>query len=147
MPVEDELVLAADEVAEDEWQAVATGPFREHRSAALRLADVVRRCGEVDEKLRAGCGEVGGGARLPDVLADRHADAQAAERQHEPVGARLEVALLVEDAVVGEEPLPVERPQLAPDADGTCVRQPLVERPRRADERDDPVRRRRDLAR
>ena len=107
--VEDELVLAADEVAEDEREAVVARSRREHLLAALRLADVERRRGEVDEQLGSGGGEVGGGARLPDVLADGHADAQPAERHHEPLGARLEVALLVEDAVVREEALPVDR--------------------------------------
>ena len=51
--------------------------------------------------------------RLPDVLADGRADERlAAAHEHElPPG--LEVAVLVEDAVVGEELLAVDRLHLA----------------------------------
>jgi hypothetical protein len=55
--------------------------------------------------------------------------------QHElPAGG--EVAILVEDAVVGEEPLAVERLDLAGCAHGARVVEVAVE-PRDADERDD----------
>ena len=52
--VEDELVLAADEVAEGEVRRVVARPGDEHLLAVLGLADVERRGGEVDDQLRAG---------------------------------------------------------------------------------------------
>ena len=59
VPVEDELVLSADEVAEGEVGGVVAGPRDEHLLAVLRLADVVRRGREVDEQRRAGEREIG----------------------------------------------------------------------------------------
>ena len=110
MAVEDELVLSADEVAEGEVRARVARPRDEHLLAVLRLADVERRGGEVDDQLRAGEREVGRRrARLPDVLADRDPpDDRIAEPEQDEVAALGEVAVLVEDAVVGEEVLAVD---------------------------------------
>ena len=70
--VEDELVLAADEVAEGEVGGVVARAGDEHLLAILGLADVEGGRREVDEQLGAGERQVGGRwARLPDVLADR----------------------------------------------------------------------------
>jgi hypothetical protein len=52
---------------------------------------------------------------------------------------RREVAVLVEDAVVGQEALPVDGLHLATGADGAGVEEVAVEE-RDADERDDPSR-------
>ena len=60
---------------------------------------------------------VAGGPGLPDVLADRRPDERAAELEQEQVAARREVAVLVEDAVVGQEALAVDRLHLAVGAD------------------------------
>jgi hypothetical protein len=84
-------------------------------------------------------------ARLPHVLADRRADQRAAVLEQNELAGRGEVPILVEHAVVGQEPLPVERLHLAAGADGARVEEVAVE-VRRADQRDDPVRRARDLA-
>ena len=101
MAVEEELVLAADGVAEGEERGVVARAGDEHLLAVLRLADVVRRRGEVDEQLGAGERQVGGRrAGLPDVLADRRADERAVEPQQHELAAGREVAILVEDAVV-----------------------------------------------
>ena len=81
---------------------------------------------------------------LPDVLADGRPDKRVpAAEQHETTPG-LEVAVLVEDAVVGQELLAVDRLHLAVDADGAGVEEVAVEM-RRADERCDARRGRRDL--
>ena len=145
MPVEDELVLAADEVAEREVRARVARPGHEHLLALLRLADVERRGGEVHEQLRAGEREIGRRrARLPDVLADRRPDERVAEAEQQQVAALGEVPMLVEDAVVREELLAVDAADLTVGAYRACVREVAVE-PRRADERDEPGRRGGDL--
>ena len=133
--VEEELVLAADEVAEREVGGVVARARDEHLLAVLRLADVERRRGEVDEQLGAGEREVGRRrARLPDVLADRRPDQRVAEPEQQQLAARREVAVLVEDAVVRQEALAVEALHLAVGADGAGVAEVAVE-PGRADER------------
>ena len=134
VPVEDELVLSADEVAEREERARVARAGHEHLLALLRLADVERGRGQVHEELRSRQSEVGcGGSRLPDVLADRRADERVAEAQHQEVAALGEVAMLVEDAVVREELLPVDAADLPVRAHRARVRQVAVE-PRRPDE-------------
>ena len=59
MPVEDELVLSADEVAEREVRARVPRSCHQHLLALLRFADVVGRCGEIHHELSAGEGEIG----------------------------------------------------------------------------------------
>ena len=146
MAVEEELVLAADRVAEGEEGGVVARPGDEHLLAVLGLAHVVRGGGEVHEQLRAGEREIGRRrAGLPDVLADRRPDERAAEPEEDELAAGGEVAVLVEDAVVGEEALPVDRLDLAAGADRARVEEVAVE-PRGADERDDVDAGGRDLA-
>ena len=138
VPVEEQLVLAADEVAEGEIGRVVAGAGDEHLLAVLGLADEVRRRREVDEQLGAREREIGGGRpRLPDVLADRRPDQDLAVAEQDQLAPGGEVALLVEDAVVGEEALAVERLQFAVRADGARVEEVAVE-PRRPDERGQP---------
>ena len=78
MAVEDELVLAADQVAEGEVGTVGACPFGEHRFPLAALAAVVRRTRGVGDQARARRGlDRGRRARRPDVLADRQSDAAA----------------------------------------------------------------------
>ena len=145
VPVEDELVLPADEVAEREIRARVARARHEHLLALLRLADVEGRCGEVDDELRSGERQVGRRrARLPQVLADRGPEVHVAHPNQQEVASLGEVPMLVEDAVVREEMLPVDGLDAAVRADRAGVREVAVE-PGRADERDDARRRRRDL--
>ncbi len=111
MPVEDELVLAADEPAEGDAGDVLARALGEHPLALGALAGVVGGGGDVDDQRRAGERLLAGGRPgLPDVLADGQADARAAPSSiTAPAGAGLEVALLVEDAVVGQVDLAVDR--------------------------------------
>ncbi len=105
VPVEHQLVLAADEVAEGEVCRVVARARHEHLLSILGLADVERRGREVHEQLRAGQREIRRRwARLPDVLADRRADEHVAEAAAErQLPSLREVAVLVEDAVVRQE--------------------------------------------
>ena len=137
MPVEDELVLAADEIAEREVRARVPRPRDEHLLTLLRLADVERRCGEVHEELRTGEGEIGRRwAGLPDVFADRQARVHVARVEHHEVAPLGEVAVLVEDAVVREEVLSVDGAHLAVGAHCARVREISVE-PGSADKGDE----------
>ena len=145
MPVEEKLVLAADGVDEGDVADVVSRASLEHLLSLHVLAHVERRGGDVDEELRAGERKVGRGrAGLPDVLADGRADQGFAVCEEEEVAARGEVAVLVEDAVVGEEPLVVDRLHLAVGANGAAVVEVAVE-VRHPDERDDASRLLRDL--
>ena len=126
VPVEDELVLAADGVAEDQRTAVVPRTGREHLLALRVLADVKGRRGEVDEQPGARRGALDSGrARLPQVLAHRQADRASAVLEQADVRSRLEVPLLVEDAVVRQQPLAIDGRDLAVLADEARV----VERP------------------
>ncbi len=115
--VEDELVLAADERAEGDRADVVARALDEHPLALEPLARVVRRGGDVHEHGRAGARLVGGRRpRLPDVLADRQPDLHVAELDQRAAGAGLEVALLVEDSVVRQPQLAVDRLRISPSA-------------------------------
>ena len=78
--------------------------------------------------MRAREREVGRGRPgLPDVLADGGADQRLADPQQEKLPAGLEVAILVEHAVVRQEPLVVDGLDLAVGADGTGVEEIAIE--------------------
>ena len=117
--VEDELVLAADEVHVDDRHRRVGGPGGEHRLALAQPARVVRRRVDVDDQL----GAAGGlrddrPGRAPRVLADRDADPDAADHEQRAVdGRRREVPLLVEHRVVREQVLAVDALHLAVRAD------------------------------
>ena len=144
VPVEDELVLAADERAERDGGDVVARPLGEHPLALEPLAGVVGRGRDVDDQRRPGARlERGGRARLPDVLADRQPDLAAAELDQCRATAALEVALLVEDAVVGQVQLAVDRLHGAAGDHRERVVD-VVLALGEADERDDPLGRRRD---
>ena len=112
MTIEHELVLAADERAERDGGEVVARALGEHPLALAALARVVRRRADVDEQRRA-CERLFVGQPawtwLPDVLADRQSDRQLADLDHPALGARLEVPLFVEDAVVRQVDLAVDR--------------------------------------
>jgi hypothetical protein len=76
--VEDELVLAADEVAERDGAEVVPRPLDEHPLAVDALAQVVRRRGRVEDQRGAGRRLVRERrSRGPDVLADGQPEAPA----------------------------------------------------------------------
>ena len=108
--VEDELVLPADEAAERDGREVVARALGEHPLAPQPLARVKRRGGDVHDQPRARERLVRQRrAGLPDVLADRQADRDAVDLDRRAARAGLEVAQLVEDAVVGQVDLAVAR--------------------------------------
>jgi hypothetical protein len=143
--VEHELVLPADHVAEREVGARVACPRDQHLLALLGLSDVERRGREVHDELRPCESEVGRRwAGLPDVFADRRPDVRRAELKQHEVTALGEVAMLVENAVVRKELLPVHGLHATFGTDHARVGQIPVE-PRCADERHETGRRRCDL--
>ena len=145
VPVEDQLVLAADGVAERDVRRGVARARAEHLLALAVAQQVERRRGDVHDQLCAGEREIGRGRpRLPHVLADRHADERVAVLEEVEAVTGREVAELVEDAVVRQEALLDDRLHLAARADGGRVEEVAVE-VRRADDGDDAARRARDL--
>ena len=139
MPVEDQLVLAANRVAERDETRVVARACDEHLFALAFLSDVIRRSGDVREQLRAAEREIRRRrSGLPHVLADGRTDQRLAELQQDQVASRSEVAVLVEDAVVREEALADERLHLTARAHRARVEEITVEC-RRADQRHDPA--------
>ena len=109
LAVEDQLVLAADQVAEGEMGAVGAGAGGEHLLALASLAAVVGGARGVRDQLgaRRRLGR-GGRALDPAVLADRQPDLRPGDLDRLSLAPRDEVALLVEDGVVGEAVLAVD---------------------------------------
>ena len=144
MPVEDQLVLPPDGVAEGDEARVVGRAHLQHLFALAVLADVEGRCGDVRDQLRARQRQVGRRRpRLPDVLADRRADDDVAEREQKEIAAGSEVAVLVEDAVVRKVVLLVDATDLAVGQDEARVVEVGVE-VGRADQHRDAVGRGRD---
>ncbi len=137
--VEDQLVLAADRVAEREEARVVARTHAQHLFTLPVLADVERRRGDVRDQVSAGQREVGGRRPgLPHVLADRRRDEHVPEAQQHEVAPGREVPVLVEDAVVREVPLAIDAAHLAVREHEARVVQVGVE-VRCADERRDAV--------
>src|SRR5215212_4289044 len=128
MPVEDELVLAAHEIAEHDVATVIRSSNAEHTLSEGALASVVGGGRDVQE--HAGSREclfVRRSARVPDVLAHAHPDEVAIEVHERRSRTLPEVAVLVEDTVVGEVMLVVAVQDLAPREHGAGVVQVSVE--------------------
>ena len=110
VPIEQEFILAADETAEGDAGEVVARPLREHALALQALARVVGGRRDVHDQGRSRERLLGGGGtRLPDVLAHGQADPLGADINHGAGRAGLEVALLIEDAVVGQVHLAIDR--------------------------------------
>ncbi len=140
MTVEEQLVLAADKPAESDRDAIFAGSLGEHALALGALAGVVGGCGDVDDQPRAVGRLLGGrGAGQPDVLTDRQPDQPPADLDRRSRGSRLEVAPLVEHAVVGQMNLAVDRLDRAVGEHGGGIVDVLGVL-READDRDHAVR-------
>jgi hypothetical protein len=145
MPVEDQLVLSADDVAERHRGEVVARALGEHPLALEALVAVIGRGGRVEDQRRPGLGLVGRGrARHPHVLADREPDARAAEVDHGGARAGLEIALLVAHAVVPEPHLAVAGAHRAVGEHRERV-EGVLGALRVADDGDDPLGTRREL--
>src|SRR6185312_15660408 len=96
--VKGQLVLAADQVAEGKSRTVSAGALGEHRFSLPALAAVIGRArGIGDQRGPVRRLALRRRSRRPDVLANGQADAGIAELDRRRLGARNEVALLVED--------------------------------------------------
>ena len=139
MAVEDELVLCAHGVHERDEARVVACADDQHLLALALLPDVERRRRDVHEELRAREREVGRRRpRLPQVFADGRADQRLPDPDEDELAPGCEVAILVEDAVVGQEPLRIDGLHAPVRTDGARVVQVAVEE-RAADERDHVV--------
>ena len=106
--VEHQLILPAHQVDIRHEQPVIGGARGEHLFAKGALAGVKRRTVDVDDNLRPGGAlHHRGPYGVPNVFADVHAHRGAVDGVHRALSARLEVARLVEDAVVGQVHLAV----------------------------------------
>src|SRR5712692_8190268 len=112
--VEDQLVLATDCVGVRDVGTVVRGAAGDHVLTWGALAYVVRRTVDVDQQLRAVVRLPRHRAgRVPAVLADGDPDADPGLLEDRTAMAGGEVALLVEDAVVGQEDFVINRLELA----------------------------------
>jgi hypothetical protein len=78
--VEDELVLAADKIAENDVASVVRGPDTEHPLPGSALETVIRGGGDVQEDACPSNGLLARGTtRVPDILADAQAHESGAK--------------------------------------------------------------------
>ncbi|TPW13631.1 MAG: hypothetical protein FD129_1237 [bacterium] len=128
--IEDQAVVAADQVHVDDRETMLHGDLAEHLLAQAPLPPRIGGGRQVDQEpgpfLRDGLDGVRAIAAraarvlvIPDVLADRHADRLGLEPREGDGRRRLEVAILVEDIVVRKQGLPMNGNHLAaPDHPG-----------------------------
>ena len=112
--VEHQFVLATEHVDVHHRQAEFLHAAPDDVLAIALLVDFVRRGVEHHEHFRAGRARHLRRLRLPDVLADQHADAEAPIVDYRRLAARLEVALLVKHLVVRQAALAMRRANLPP---------------------------------
>ena len=112
--VEHELVLPADRVDPGHECSIVGRPSADHRLSRRALSVVVRRTVDVDEHLRTVMGFPRHRARgEPAVFAYGQPDPNPVQLDDRAGVAGLEVALLVEDAVVRQEDLVIDGRDLA----------------------------------
>src|SRR5215210_580724 len=120
--VEDELVLAAREIAEEYVATVVGSPHAQHPFPGGALPPVVRGGRDVEEDARPAEGLLAGRAtRVPDVLAHANPDEGGAQIEDGGVSTLPEVAILVEDTVVRQVALVVAVQYLAAGYQGAGV--------------------------
>ncbi len=106
--IEHQLVLPADAIDVHDGQARLAGARDGLLAAQRLLARVVRRAIGDQQHLRAGHLRARGGRGKPDVFADDEAEAQAVDVEHARRIARREVALFIENRVVGQALLAID---------------------------------------
>ena len=120
--VEDQVILAADEVAVERQHGIVGGARGQHLLALPGFARVEWRAVDVDDHLRPSQALILHGAGgIPDVFADGHADPRVTDLEELHARSGPEVAGLVEDAVVGQVLLVVDACLLAVVEDGGGV--------------------------
>ena len=113
--VENQFVLAAHQVHIDKGAGRVRGPRGQHALAFPKATSVVGRSVYIDNQLGPGRRLTANSAgRVPGVLADGYARAYATDEvKGLSAGAGHEVALFVEDGVIGQVDLVVDAPHLA----------------------------------
>ena len=128
-PVEDQFILATDEVDVDHGDARLPDPPLEQRLPLQALAGMKGRGVDVDEQARPGVRGLQGRSRAerPDVLANGDARRHAPDVDDAGGVPRREIALFVEHAVVGQQLLAVAGDDLpAADHGSGIVELPLL---------------------
>ena len=120
-PIKNQLILSADEIAKSQNSTVIRRARSNHLLAQQLFAIVERRRRNIDQHLGiAGkCLLSGGTAGIPDIFADRNPKSNAIEAVHPRGLPRLEIAVFVKDAVIGQVGLVINIDQ-APIASNRC---------------------------
>ena len=120
--IEDQLVLTSHQVVVGENGDIILSPLGYHLLPGVSLAEVIGRGADIDDDLRPRVSLDAGRADLvPDILANIDADADAGDGIDGAAVTGAEVAVFVEDAVVGQEYLVVNIHQPAVVDDGGGV--------------------------
>ena len=113
-PVEYQLVLPPDQVGIEDVNPVVPCPVGQHLLPEPALAPVIGRAVDVQDDPGPGVGlDVGRPRLIPDVLTHVHPDTSPVDIKNWALAARLEIALLVEDTVVGQMDLVIYAEKLA----------------------------------
>ena len=122
VPVEHELVLPADHVHVGQGRPGLHRPPRGQGEPGVVLVHLVGRAVDHDEQPGPDLAHLGHGATvLPEVLADGQRDVDPGDPHDAGIGARDEVAELVEHPVVGQVVLAVPGDDAAPVQHGSGV--------------------------
>ena len=101
--IEDNLILPADRIDVEQRCREGLRATPDQRLTLLLLADMKRGSVEIKPEIAADLRMAGGQCIAPEILADTHADAPAIDLEHHILpAAGGEIALLIEDAVVGQ---------------------------------------------
>ena len=113
--VEDDLILAADEVAVGDGGFEFLRALGEDFLSLGDLADVERRCGDIEQQIEVieGSQECGDVVHVPHVEADRHCDFASGDLECHRSDSGFEISSLVEDSVVRQCALCVDVIDLA----------------------------------
>ena len=120
-PVKHQLVLSAHRVEVGHEHPVVGGPGGDHPLPLAGFSGMEWRRIDVDDHLGAGFTlHCDGTYRVPDVFADAHAHRRSVDDVHRALHPAPEIAVFVEDAVVGQVHLvvPVQDPTVVDDRRG-----------------------------
>ena len=125
VPVKHQLVLTADGITERQVTTVVEATCPQDLFAFRALPSLIRRCGDVHKHLGSAIHHraLRRPARIPEVLADRHADPDTVHVQNQRVCAGCEVSLFIEHAVIGQVALSVDGSDLPPRNHGRRVKE------------------------
>src|SRR5665811_610702 len=103
-----------DRVIVDDDGAIFPGPVSQHLLPLVVLAEVVGRGADIDNYFRSGQGlDFGRALVKPDILTNIKAKGDSVKGVDGALGACLEIAALIKDAVIGQQHLMVYIQQFA----------------------------------